>query len=145
MGKRVSTLVVAIVAVVVFGLAPAAKGQIDLTVENLQKRKKATLTVTGALPGNRVYFLYSVRGTGSTFVPFFNIHIDLKRPIITITGKLADRNGVAVANPWVALNQNFVPPAGTTIWFQALEPRPDPINWDEVVKSNVVEEKILPR
>ncbi|MFG0329559.1 MAG: choice-of-anchor B family protein [Phycisphaerales bacterium] len=87
-----------------------------LTADPLFANRDANLYVTGATPRETVYFAYSLRGKGSSFVPSLNVVLDLDR---------AQLGGTAVANnDGEASIERRVPNIGTPrlIWLQAAEP-----------------------
>lgn len=73
-------------------------------------------TVTNANPNTKTYLAYSLRGLGSTFVPFLNVTVDLKQPQQAGNVLTTDANGTC---EWT-LN---VPKAGDgrNVWFQACQ------------------------
>ncbi len=68
-----------------------------LTVPPLTRGEFATLTVTGALPGERVYFLYSLAGPGVSngIASLGGITIDLAGTVVRIGSVVADNTGRA--------------------------------------------------
>lgn len=79
----------------------------------LQGGGVATLTATGANPGDQVFFVYSLVGFGSTFVPQLNVTLDLANPQLAGSGT-ANAQGVATYS-------SPLPPAATglTVYLQA--------------------------
>ncbi|MFG0331182.1 MAG: PQQ-dependent sugar dehydrogenase [Phycisphaerales bacterium] len=77
--------------------------------------QNVTLTVGGATAGERVYFGYSLSGTGETPVPPLGVSVALDDPAL-IGSDVANNSGVA------SITQ-FVPPqaGGRDIWIQAAE------------------------
>jgi hypothetical protein len=74
-----------------------------------------TLSVTGATPGARVFFVYSTDGTELTEVPALSITLSVKNPTL-IKSAIANAGGAAnISRP--------IPPgaAGLTVWVQAAE------------------------
>lgn len=77
--------------------------------------QQATLTASNATPAENVYFAYSLKGNGNSYVPALDITLTIDNP--KLAGKaVADNLGVAelVAN---------VPSgaAGVTVWLQCVE------------------------
>lgn len=79
----------------------------------LQSGSVATLSATGANPGDQVYFVYSLVGFGSTFVPQLNVTLDLSNPRLAGQGT-ANAQGVATYS-------SPLPPStsGLTVYLQA--------------------------
>ncbi|MCC6906791.1 MAG: hypothetical protein IT430_02510 [Phycisphaerales bacterium] len=75
----------------------------------------ADLEVSGASPGGRVAFIYSLRGSGSTYIPQLDVTIDLSRPLLAGV-RTADQSGYA-------LLQTRIPSgaSGRRAWLQAAE------------------------
>ncbi|MFW5652784.1 MAG: hypothetical protein ACOC0P_01960 [Planctomycetota bacterium] len=86
-----------------------------LHVTPLVGGQQATLLTTGANANQTVYFVYSLRGEGSTFVPQLNVELGLASP--TLLGQ-APANAAGEAE--VVAN---VPAAasGRTVWLQAAQ------------------------
>ncbi len=83
--------------------------------------------VFGATPGATVAFLASFDGTGSTFIPQFNVTVDLLNPVTAGT-RVADQNGYALLRQLIPTELQ-----GRHVWMQAVEQRS---------KSNLVEQDI---
>jgi hypothetical protein len=93
----------------------AAPAPLFLTAPTLTSGSTATMLVSGATPGQNVYFVYSVVGLGSTFVPALNIGLDLASP--NLAG-LAMANGAGDASlPSVIPNGA----TGLTVFIQAVQ------------------------
>lgn len=81
---------------------------LTLDVDPLFWGQNATLRATNATPNEEVFFAYSVRGTGATFVPQLNVTLGIASPklggtafadatgLATFTSLLPDRNGSLV-------------------------------------------------
>ncbi|TAH38241.1 MAG: DNRLRE domain-containing protein [Planctomycetota bacterium] len=87
--------------------------EMRLDVTPLAGGQPATLSVTGADPGRRVFFARSLTGTGATFVPQLGVTLELGQPAL-IGSAFADAAGAA------SLVVN-VPAAGSGrhAWIQA--------------------------
>lgn len=87
----------------------------QLDVPPLVAGQNATLSVTGATGNRRVYFVYSLTGTGRTAVPPLGVDLALSNPVL---GGSAAANGSGVAT-FTA----FVPviAQGANVWVQATE------------------------
>ncbi|MFG0331586.1 MAG: hypothetical protein ACF8PN_16995 [Phycisphaerales bacterium] len=88
---------------------------IVLDSTDLIRGQQATLAVTNATPNEMVYFAYSLRGLGDTFVPQLGVTMSIRNPTL---------GGQVRANPSGAaqLRQNI--PPGTParpIWLQAAQ------------------------
>lgn len=81
-----------------FVLKPIGGGGPELTVEPLHRGQPADLTVTGANPAERVYFIYSTAGTGSGPCPpaLGGLCLDLRLPVMQLGSAVADGGGTAV-------------------------------------------------
>lgn len=74
-----------------------------------------TLSVTGATPGARVFFVYSTVGTELTEVPALNVTLSLQNPIL-IKSATANASGAASVSRPIPSGA-----AGLTVWLQAAE------------------------
>jgi len=76
----------------------------------------ATFTVTQGNPTTVTYLAYSLNGSGSTYVSFLDVTLDLFNPKQANVGKISDSQGTAI---WVV----FVPATsvGYSVWFQAAQ------------------------
>ncbi len=83
--------------------------------------------VFAATPGEVVAFLYSVGGTGSTYIPQLDVTVDLANPALAGT-RTADQNGYALLRKRIPNGTQ-----GRHVWVQAAEFQR---------KSNVVEQDI---
>ncbi len=81
-----------------FVLKPIGGGGPELTVEPLHRGQPADLTVTGANPAERVYFIYSTAGTGSGPCPpaLGGLCLDLRLPVMQLGSAVADGGGTAI-------------------------------------------------
>jgi len=87
----------------------------SLMVNNLVGGESAIFTIQGATPLLSQYVVYSLRGSGSTYVRQLNVTLDLAQPVLLTSGR-ADANGAfqaAVRIPRAA--------TGRTVWFQGAE------------------------
>ncbi|HEX9793521.1 MAG TPA: CRTAC1 family protein [Planctomycetota bacterium] len=68
-----------------------------LTQSSLRRGQAATATVTGAEPGETVYFLYSLNGTGAGahIAVLGGLQLGLKAPVFVAGSAVADASGVA--------------------------------------------------
>lgn len=83
-----------------------------LEIEELIGGQQGTLRTIHADPGQRVYFIYSLSGEGSTFVPQLNVTLDLNNPALG-GSVLADASGVATYT-------TQIPNVGLTlVWVQS--------------------------
>jgi len=76
---------------------------------------RGTLDVTGATPNGQVVFLYSVRGSGGTYIPQLDVTVDLDTPVLAGV-RTADANGAASLSKLIPGGT-----AGRTVWLQAAE------------------------
>jgi len=86
-----------------------------LDVDDLFAGQPATLTVTNATPSQTVYFIYSIQGEGSTYVPALDVTLNLDSPRLS---------GSATANAeGTAVYEGQVPqiPTPQLVWIQAAE------------------------
>lgn len=106
-----------------------------LSASELHIGQAATLSVTRAQPRARVYFAYSIRGSGPTFVPSIGLSLNLSQPIVVIGQKTANAQGAAVLTL-------TIPPSTPPIdvWLQAVERESDGV----YVKSNAIATHINP-
>ncbi len=83
-----------------------------LSYDALRGGQNTTLTATGAAPGQRVYFIYSLTGLGSQRVPQLGVTLGLRRPS-SAGDAVADGGGRAVLT-------RRVPPgaSGRAVWIQ---------------------------
>jgi hypothetical protein len=93
-----------------------------LTVDPLFAGETANMEVTGATPGNLVFFVYSLEGTGIYDVSQLNAILSLENPSLG-TSTVADEFGTASVDV-------TIPPgaAGLDVWIQAIE-RTHTTNW----------------
>jgi len=98
----------------VFDLAPPFL--LAFSPDPLESGNKATLSVTHGTPGAATFLAYSLKGPGSTFVPFLQVTLDLKKPVQAGSKHFADAAGAAswlLKIPASAL--------GKTVWLQAAQ------------------------
>ncbi|MBL1217302.1 MAG: peptidase S8 [Planctomycetes bacterium] len=86
-----------------------------LEVTDLYQGQQATLTVSNATPLADVYFVYSIKGNGSTYVGALDVTLDLKSPKLAGSDQ-ADVDGTAVYVGNVPSGS-----AGNLVWVQAAE------------------------
>ncbi len=72
--------------------------------------------VTGATPEAQTWLVYSLRGPGSTFVPFLNVTIDLAQPRQAGQAKRTDALGEVLWSLPIPGNAR-----GRNVWFQAVQ------------------------
>lgn len=90
-------------------------GNYVLEVTDLIGGQAGYFLVTGATPNTKQYLVYSLHGTGNTYVPQLDVTLDLLKPALADSGN-SDTNGEIL---WSLP----VPKAasGRTVWFQACE------------------------
>lgn len=105
----------AIDAVRIVSASCGAPGGMFLTVDPLIAGQQTRFTAEQATVGERVFFAYSVKGLGDTFVPQLNVTLGILNPKLAGSAKA---NSVGIA----ALIRN-VPgnTSGTEVWMQAAE------------------------
>ncbi|MBL1218062.1 MAG: hypothetical protein D8M59_11270 [Planctomycetes bacterium] len=86
-----------------------------LDVDPLIGGQNATLYVTGATPTEHVYFVYSLRGEGSTYVSSLDVTLELMSPKLA-GDAIADANGDASITKSVPMAA-----MGRLVWMQAAE------------------------
>lgn len=87
----------------------------NLDVSTLSGGQNGTLTATDATPGNKVYFIYSLKGDGSTLLKQLGVTLSLANPKLG-GSDVADFTGTAQIKPYVPSAAS-----GKTIWIQAAE------------------------
>ncbi|MBL1218415.1 MAG: choice-of-anchor B family protein [Planctomycetes bacterium] len=107
--------------------ASEAVDDMRLSVDPLFAGQMANLYVTGATASGPVYFVYSLAGTGSTYLAALNVTLDLANPVLA-GSDTADVNGDATLS-------KMVPNAAKNklVWIQACEYQG---------KTNVVNEQV---
>ena len=105
----------------------------------LQRNRNATVTVSNGLPGDDVYFLYSVQGVGiGPCVPQFGgLCLDIRNPVRLAGNAAADPGGTATLTTLVPLTAPLV-----DISIQGVARRG--FGGADSVKTNTVTETILP-
>ena len=78
--------------------------------------QNATLSAQLAAPGSTVRFYYSLVGTGSTFIPDYNVNLGLDNPVLAGSA-VADGSGNASFTRRLPNGRR-----ATVIWLQAAEP-----------------------
>jgi len=96
-----------------------------LNVPNLQSGSSNTLAVSGATPGSRVFFGYSLTGTGLSPAGNIGAVLSLENPGLAA---IATANGAGNASISPFLPSNL---AGTTVWLQAAEDTGATSNWEK--------------
>ncbi len=83
---------------------------LDLTATPLKRGAPADLTVANAIPGERIYFLYTMAGMGAGPCPgsLGGLCLDLLNPITIAGDSLADNSGVAVLRVPIPSNAPLV-------------------------------------
>lgn len=103
---RASNLVYAVYATI---------DKVKLDVSPLHIGQIATLSVTRAQPHSRVYFAYSTRGGGPTFVQSIGLSVDLSQPIMVLGQVNSNAQGEA------SFTMNIPPSTPQVdVWLQAV-------------------------
>lgn len=76
---------------------------------------RADFFASGALPNTNVYFIYSLRGTGSTYVSQLSVTLSLRMPALLGQDR-ADNQGRAHINPRIPVEA-----LGRIVWIQAAQ------------------------
>jgi len=105
----------AIDAVRIVSASCGAPGGMLLTVDPLVAGQNSRFTAEQATVGQRVYFTYSVKGLGDTFVPRLNVTLGILNPKLAGSAK-ANSVGIAALIRKVPGNTS-----GTEVWVQAAE------------------------
>lgn len=92
----------------------AGEPAMNLSVDPLFGGQFATASTDNSTPGETVYLIYSLTGTGSTYVPALDVTLNLNNPQLG-SSAVADGSGTASFNEFVP----DVPP--TVVWLQAAE------------------------
>lgn len=87
--------------------------ELTLTVDPLRAGASAAFSASGAVPRSTVYFYYSLRGIGDTYLANLNVTLDLLSPV-TIGSARANSEGVARLTRTVPANSR-----GVTVYMQA--------------------------
>lgn len=87
-----------------------------------------TFTTRAALPGGRVYVIYSTRGPGSTYVPALDATLSLAQPKLA-GSSIADGAGTATLNMVIPNNA----PNNISVWIQSAENR----NTSNVIRATI--------
>ncbi|MBL1216675.1 MAG: hypothetical protein D8M59_04190 [Planctomycetes bacterium] len=90
-------------------------GHYVLEVTDLIGGQAGYFLVTGATPSTKQYLVYSLRGTGDTYVPQLDVTLDLLRPTLGASGN-SDAAGEIL---WSLPVPNAA--SGRTAWVQACE------------------------
>lgn len=106
-----------------------------LDVSELHVGQVATLSVTRAQPHSRVYFAYSTRGGGPTFLRSIGLSVDLSQPIVLLRQVNSNAQGEASFTM-------TIPPSTpqVDVWIQAVNRENDGVFF----KSNPVPSHISP-
>ena len=112
---------------------------LPLSQTALIRGQSATLTATNALPGEQVFFLYTLNGVGAgPAVPQLGgLELDLLSPVEVLGNSAADASGQADFTAFVPASAPLVP-----VWTQAVIARG--AGGSESVKSPFVEAVIQP-
>ncbi len=102
-------------------------GEIYIGVESLHAGELARIDASNCNPRERVYFVASLHGLGSTYVRQLNVTLDLAQPQL-IASKTADRYGIAGVSGFVSNGLQ-----GRHVWVQAAQ---------QSKKSNVVTHEV---
>ncbi len=89
---------------------------LEISPDPLFAGSRGTFSITNGTPNTNSFLAYSTRGTGSTFVPFLNVTLDMRGPKQAGGTKRADGSGAAEWN--LPIPGNI---AGLTIWLQACQ------------------------
>lgn len=95
----------------------AMSGEIPmrLTTSRFVAGVRGDAEVFRATPGATVAFIYSIQGTGSTYVPQLDVTLDLASPALAGT-RTADQSGYALLRKTIPANTQ-----GVRVWMQAAE------------------------
>jgi len=95
---------------------PVAAFTLAISPDPLQSGQNATFSVTSGNPNTTTYLGYSLIGTGSTYIPFLDVTLDLAGPRQGGSPITTDGNG---DGSWTLP----IPPAaaGRNIWLQAVQ------------------------
>lgn len=113
----------------------ALKFSVPLTLQAspLKRGQSVTLVTSDALPANRVYFVYSFAGEGTTYIGQLGIALDLKWPINLAGSAMTNQNGLAVYQSTIPQNAPLI-----NVWIQSAQLLPG----GGALKSNVVTDRI---
>jgi len=89
---------------------------LEINPDPLVAGKGASFTVTNATPNEMTYLAYSLKGEGSTFIPFLNISIDLAQPKQAGQPKVTDAHGAVKWGLTIPSNAS-----GLNLWLQAAQ------------------------
>lgn len=125
--------------IILKGVGEAANG-LRLEQSALRRGQPATLTASNAVPGESIYFLYSLSGVGSGPCPpqLGGLCLDLRLPVEQIGFAAANAEGVAERTVRIPANA----PLGAAVATQAVARRGS--GGSESAKSNTVESQIQP-
>jgi len=112
----------------VLDVSEARGERMDLVVSPLVAGQNVTLDVDGAIPGQRVYFTYSLTGEGWTSVNVLGVYLEILNPILAGKRK-ADGSGHVAIGGKVPGNWQ-----GKSIWIQAAESGNTSILVEDVVQ-----------
>jgi len=104
-------------ALVISGIEGGASPfELSISPDPLVSNQNNTFSVTGGDPYTNTYLAYSTLGSGSTWVSFLNVYLDIRNPTQGGTTKVTDGNGDV---SWDIM----VPPhfAGRQVWIQAAQ------------------------
>jgi len=107
---------------------------LSLVATPLHRGHIATLTTTDASPDSTVYFVYSLTGEGSTYIPILGIDLDINAPISLIGSATADNTGTAELTGPVPQSAPLI-----SIWLQSVQRLPG----NGALKSNVIATEIV--
>ncbi len=91
-------------------------GGATLAVDPLTGGQPGSFHVTGATPNAATYLVYSLAGTGSTFVPPLNVTLDLAQP--RQAGGVKQTDGSGTCNWTLPIPMGG---SGRNVWFQACQ------------------------
>ncbi|MFG0328422.1 MAG: choice-of-anchor B family protein [Phycisphaerales bacterium] len=99
----------------ILDVSPAIGSRMTLDADPLVGGESTTLTVSDATPNGTVYFVYSLSGTGWTYIAALGVTLELANPALG-GSSVANGAGVAVLTPTVPDTAS-----GLTVWMQAAE------------------------
>ncbi len=98
---------------------------LELTVPNLVGGGTNTISASGASPGNRVFFAYSLTGTGLQEAGTIGAVLSIENANLASI-QVADAAGAASISPFIPGSMS-----GTTVWLQAVEDGGRTSNWEQ--------------
>jgi len=105
-----------------------------LTTTEIKRGHDVTLTTTGASPNAIIYYIHSLSGEGSTYVPILGIDLDVNSPITLIGSATTNNAGESQLTGTVPASAPLIP-----IWLQSVQR----LSGNGALKSNVVATEII--